>query len=70
MHGIDQGASTILKDDGTEAAGRHVLVFLTDAEIEQHLAPYDPDSGTSPLVASARPLARAILDGLKKAQAP
>ena len=43
-----------------------VPVLIPVEEVPELLAQYDPNSGTSPLVAVARPLARVILDALKK----
>ncbi len=48
--------------------GAYIIpVIVTSAEAESLLAQYDPNSGTSPLVAVARPLARLILDALLRA---
>tara|TARA_R100000951_G_scaffold106333_1_gene100849 strand:- start:5449 stop:5694 length:246 start_codon:yes stop_codon:yes gene_type:complete len=48
--------------DGDECWMIPVLIPVDD--VADLLANYDPDSGTSPLVATARPLARVILDAL------
>ena len=55
--------------DGNIFSVEDVIVvpfIITRAEATGFLAEYDPDSGTSPKVADARPIARAILDALKK----
>ncbi len=41
-------------------------IVVPGESISPLLSAYDPDSGTSPLVAVARPLARVILDALLK----
>lgn len=46
--------------------GWTVTVQFTDAEMNDLLANYDPNSGTSPGVAAARPVLRAILDRVKE----
>ena len=43
-----------------------VPLIITRTEASELLAEYDSDSGTSPKVSEARPLARVILDALKK----
>ena len=43
-----------------------VPLIITRTEAAELLAEYDSDSGTSPKVADARPIARVILDALKK----
>ena len=48
--------------DGDECWVIPVLIPVED--VADLLAAYDPSSGTSPLVAVARPLARVILDAL------
>ncbi len=48
--------------DGDECWVIPVLIPVED--VPDLLAAYDPSSGTSPLVATARPLARVILDAL------
>ncbi len=55
--------------DGSIFSGQDIIVvpFIIDrAEAIALLAEYNPDSGTSPLVANARPIARTILDALKR----
>ena len=46
-----------------------VPVLFLVAEVDRQLAAYDPASGTSPSVANARPVLRAILDELAKLRA-
>lgn len=41
-----------------------VPVLVPIENVSELVANYDPDSGTSPLVAYSRPLARAIMDAL------
>ncbi len=58
--------------DCTHAAmlpdGRYLTVDVREAaEVDRQLAGYDPTSGTSPLVAVARPIARGHLDALRAA---
>lgn len=52
--------------DGTQVdTDCYVIPVLIPVEdVPDLLAAYDPASGTSPLVATARPLARVILDAL------
>ena len=50
--------------DIVSVVGYEIPVLLSDAEVDELLNNYDPESGTSPLVAYSRPLSRAILDGL------
>lgn len=45
-----------------------VCVRVDQAELDRLLAAYDPGSGTSPSVADARPVLRAILDAVLAAQ--
>ena len=42
-----------------------IKVLLPEQVIGELLSNYDPTSGTSPLVAYSRPIARAVLDALK-----
>ena len=43
----------------------YIIPVVIDAEeVPELLAQYDPESGTSPFVSVARPLARVILDAL------
>lgn len=56
-----------INTDGTEfiaEAPTVIPLVITGEAIPELLAQYDPASGTSPLVATARPLARVILDAL------
>ena len=43
-----------------------ITINIPEDEIADLLAEYDPQSGVSPKVAEARPIARTILDALKK----
>ena len=55
--------------DGSIFSAEEVIVvplIITKAEAIAFLAEYDPESGTSPKVAEARPIARIVLDALKK----
>ena len=45
-----------------------VPVLFLVAEVDRQLAAYDPASGTSPSVANARPVLRAILDAMLAAK--
>lgn len=56
--------------DGTQIDDEFYLipVLIPVSEVTELLAQYDPSSGTSPLVAVARPLARVILDAIKRAE--
>lgn len=42
-----------------------IKVLLPEQVIDELLSNYDATSGTSPLVAYSRPIARAVLDALK-----
>ena len=55
-------------DAGIEVEAECVLlrVAIPTSEVLALLAQYDPTSGTSPLVAVARPIAREILDELRR----
>jgi len=56
--------------DGTAIDAECVVipVLIPLDQIEELLANYDPSSHTSPLVAYSRPMARVILDALKRYQ--
>ena len=43
-----------------------VKVIVSREDAQYFLDNYDPNSGTSPLVAEARPIARAVLNAIKK----
>jgi hypothetical protein len=58
-----------LTPGGIAAEGRSVVVWLESAELTRLLAAYDPNSGTSPSVADARPVLREILDAVIAGQA-
>jgi hypothetical protein len=51
-----------LDDIGTDGWGSVFIVWIEQAELQRLLAAYDPSSGTSPGVADARPVLRAILN--------
>ncbi len=57
---LDQPGSTLTS----------VCVRIERSELDRLLAAYDPASGTSPGVADARPVLRAILDAVIEAQVP
>lgn len=59
---------TISRPD--EPGGRltSVVVRIDQTELDRLLAAYDPGSGTSPSVADARPVLRAILDAIIAAE--
>ena len=63
---ISRSGITVEDTDGTQVNDDcYVIpVLIPASEVQELLAQYDPASGTSPLVATARPLARAILDAL------
>ena len=53
--------------DGSEFTVENAVIIpvvIPGEDVPELLAQYDPSSGTSPLVAVARPLARVILDAL------
>jgi len=55
--------------DGNIFSAEDVIVvplIINRTEAAELLAEYDSDSGTSPKVSEARPLARVVLDALKK----
>lgn len=52
--------------DAEDSVILHIVV--PGESIATLLAAYDPDSGTSPLVSVARPMARVILDALLRYQ--
>ena len=43
-----------------------IPILISSEEVESLLEEYDPESGTSPSVSVSRPLARLILDALKR----
>ena len=51
-----------IDDVGTSGWGTLFNVWIEEAELQRLLAAYDPSSGTSPGVADARPVLRAILN--------
>jgi hypothetical protein len=57
-----------LDEVGTDAVGSLFSVWVEDAELQRLLASYDPAVGTSPGVADARPVLRAILNAALAAQ--
>ena len=44
-----------------------IPVAVPVAEVDAELAEYDPENGTHPLAAQAKPIARAVLDALRVA---
>ena len=67
-----EGVVLMAQGTGTRAFrlpdGRWVSIsIIADADVADALAAYDPTSGTSPLVAIARPIARGHLDALRAA---
>jgi hypothetical protein len=54
-----------VEDDGSEVIVYFVPLILTKAEADDLVSRYDPNSGTSPSVADARPLARVILNAVR-----
>ena len=46
---------------GIPAEGLSMALWIEKAELDRLLAAYDPNSGTSPGVADARPVLRALL---------
>ena len=64
---IVRGSVSCEGTDGDSVSDRDcymIPVLIPAEDVPDLLAQYDPDSGTSPLVAVARPLARLILDAL------
>ena len=55
-------------DDGSvdEVEAYIIPIVIPASEVAELLANYDPSSGTSPSVTYSRPLARTILDALKR----
>lgn len=64
MIAISTRPAGVFDTDGAYAEGYEIHLSLTDAEVVDLLSRYTPDSGTSPGVSDARPLARVILDAL------
>jgi hypothetical protein len=67
MSGVNQTAvigqeGRQIDDVGTSGWGTLFGVWIEEAELQRLLAAYDPSSGTSPGVADARPVLRAILN--------
>ena len=65
---VRQSGVTVEDTDGTkiDTEGFIIPVIIPASAVPELLANYDPSSGTSPLVATARPLARVILDALRR----
>jgi len=53
-----------LTPGGIPVEGLSMAVWIEKAELDRLLAAYDPNSSTSPSVADARPIVRAILDAV------
>ena len=66
---IQQGQFTVENSDGVETADLDAFlipVLIPISMVGELMANYDPSSSTSPLVAYSRPIARAVLDALKR----
>ena len=66
---IQQGQFTVENSDGVETADLDAFlipVLIPISMVGELMANYDPASSTSPLVAYSRPIARAVLDALKR----
>lgn len=66
--GVTQASISTEDSDGTAVDAECVMipVLIPVDQVEELLANYDPSSHTSPLVAYSRPMARVILDALKR----
>ena len=66
---IQRTEATVLntKDERVDEEVYVIPILIPVSEVAELLANYDPASSTSPLVAYSRPLARAIMDALKRA---
>lgn len=64
MRVISTRPAGVFDADGAYSEGYEVHLSLTEAEVVDLLSRYTPDSGTSPGVSDARPLARVILEAL------
>jgi len=66
---IQKTGATVLntQDERVDEEVYVIPILIPVSEVAELLANYDPASGTSPLVAYSRPLARAIMDALKRA---
>ena len=66
---IQQGQFTVENSDGIETNDLDAFlipVLIPISMVGELMANYDPSSSTSPLVAYSRPIARAVLDALKR----
>ena len=66
---IQQGQFTVENSDGVETNDLDAFlipVLIPISMVGELMANYDPSSSTSPLVAYSRPIARAVLDALKR----
>ena len=66
---MQQGQFTVENSDGVETADLDAFlipVLIPISMVGELMANYDPSSSTSPLVAYSRPIARAVLDALKR----
>jgi hypothetical protein len=59
---ISTRESGVFDNDDQWCEGYEIFLSFTKEEMDSLLAAYDPLSGTSPSVADARPVLRAILD--------
>ena len=54
----------VFDEHGVYSEGWEQLISFSDAEMAELLAAYDPESGTSPSVSTARPVLRELLDAV------
>lgn len=59
-----------LTPGGVPSEGQAIGLWIEGVELERLIAAYDPNSATSPSVADARPILRAILDAVLEAPSP
>lgn len=59
---------SIPRDDEPGGVLHSIVIRVDEVELNRLLAAYDPNSGTSPGVADARPVLRAILDAVIAAE--
>lgn len=58
---------TVSDEDGKSVEAYVIPVIIPLEDVAAHLAEYDSESGSHPLSAQAKPIARAVLDALKAA---
>lgn len=64
---VESVQTTDSADGEVNEDGAYIVpVIIPAAQVAELLANYDPSSGTSPSVTYSRPLARSILDALKR----